>query len=95
MNFITKLPRTSSNSETIQVVVNRLTKFAHFFAIKETDKMVKLTRTYLKQIVRLHGLPIYIILDGDSRFTSRFWAIIVKVPRNLNRREYYISSIHG
>ena len=46
--------------------------------IKETDKMEKLTRTYLKEIVRLHGVPISIISDRDSRFTSRFWQSLQK-----------------
>lgn len=73
MDFITKLPRTSSGYDTIWVVVDRLTKSAHFLAIKETDKMEKLAKTYLKEIVRLHGVPISIISDRDSRFTSRFW----------------------
>ena len=48
MDFITKLPRTPCGYDTIWVVVDRLTKSAHFLPIKETDKMEKLTRTYLK-----------------------------------------------
>src|SRR6187200_2940198 len=55
-----------------------LTKSAKFLPIKETDKMEKLTRTYLKEIVRLHGVPISIISDRDSRFTSRFWQSLQK-----------------
>jgi hypothetical protein len=73
MDFITKLPKTPAGFDAIWVVVDRLTKSAHFLPIKETDKMEKLTRTYLKEIVRLHGVPISIISDRDSRFTSRFW----------------------
>ncbi|KAI3510643.1 hypothetical protein L1887_17775 [Cichorium endivia] len=73
MDFITKLPRTTGGHDTIWVVVDRLTKSAHFLPIKETDKMEKLTRVYLKEIVKLHGVPISIISDRDSRFTSRFW----------------------
>ncbi|KAI3712630.1 hypothetical protein L1987_71190 [Smallanthus sonchifolius] len=61
MDFITKLPRTPTGCDTIWVIVDRLTKSAHFLAIKETDKMDKLTRTYLKEIVSRHGVPISII----------------------------------
>ncbi|CAH1452087.1 unnamed protein product [Lactuca virosa] len=73
MDFITKLPKTTGGLDTIWVIVDRLTKSAHFLPIKETDKMEKLTRTYIREIVRLHGVPISIISDRDSRFTSRFW----------------------
>ena len=70
MDFITKLPKTPSGSDTIWVIVDRLTKSAHFLPIKENEKMEKLTKTYLKEIVRLHGVPNSIIFDRDSRFTS-------------------------
>ncbi|KAL4564653.1 hypothetical protein LXL04_028721 [Taraxacum kok-saghyz] len=83
MDFITKLPRTPGGFDAIWVVVDRLTKSAHFLPIKETDKMEKLTRTYLKEIVRLHGVPISIISDRDSRFTSRFWQTL---QRSLGTR---------
>ncbi|MCO6420064.1 hypothetical protein JYK14_28520, partial [Siccirubricoccus sp. KC 17139] len=73
MDFITKLPKTLNGYDTIWVVVDRLTKSAHFLPIKETDKMEKLAQVYLKEIVSLHGVPISIISDRDSRFTSRFW----------------------
>jgi hypothetical protein len=73
MDFITKLPRTSSGYDAIWVIVDRLTKSAHFLPIKETDKMEKLTRFYLKEIVARHGVPLSIISDRDSLFTSRFW----------------------
>ena len=78
MDFITKLPKTSSGYDTIWVIVDRLTKSAHFLPIKETDKMEKLTRTYLKEIVRLHGVPISIISGRDRRFTSCFWQSLQK-----------------
>ena len=73
MDLITKLPRTSNGFDSIWVIVDRLTKSAHFLPIKETDKMEKLTRIYIRDIVRLHGVPISIISDRDSRFTSNFW----------------------
>ncbi|GKE59007.1 reverse transcriptase domain-containing protein, partial [Tanacetum coccineum] len=55
------------------VIVDRLTKSEHFILIKETDSMETLTRLYIKEIVSRHGVPISIISDHDSHFTSRFW----------------------
>ncbi|GJX13452.1 putative reverse transcriptase domain-containing protein [Tanacetum coccineum] len=73
MDFITKLPRTSSGHDTIWVIVDRLTKSTHFLPMREDYKMDRLARLYLNEIVARHGVPISIISDRDSRFTSRFW----------------------
>ncbi|GKA13368.1 putative reverse transcriptase domain-containing protein [Tanacetum coccineum] len=73
MDFVTKLPKTTSGQDTIWVIVDRLTKFAHFLPIKKTDSMEKLTRQYLKELVSRHGVPVSIISDRDSKFTSHFW----------------------
>ena len=67
MDFITKLHNIAGGLDTIWVIVDRLTKSAHFLPIKETDKMEKLARTYIREIVRLHSVPISIISDRDSR----------------------------
>ncbi|GJV75931.1 reverse transcriptase domain-containing protein [Tanacetum coccineum] len=73
MDFVTKLPKTSNEHDTIWVIVDRLTKSAHFIPTRETDSMETLTRLYIKEIVSRHGVPISIISDRDSHFTSRFW----------------------
>ncbi|GKE10397.1 putative reverse transcriptase domain-containing protein [Tanacetum coccineum] len=73
MDFITKLPKTSNGHDTIWFIVDCLTKSAHFIPTRETDSMETLTRLYIKEIVSRHGVPISIILDRDSHFTSRFW----------------------
>ncbi|GKC70645.1 putative reverse transcriptase domain-containing protein [Tanacetum coccineum] len=73
MDFVTKLPRTSSGHDTIWVIVDRLTKSAYFLPMREDYKMDRLARLYLNEIVARHGVPISIISDRDSRFTSRFW----------------------
>ncbi|GKC83611.1 putative reverse transcriptase domain-containing protein [Tanacetum coccineum] len=73
MDFVTKLPKTSNGHDTIWVIVDRLTKSAHFIPTRETDSMETLTRLYIKEIVSQHGVPISIISDHDSHFTSRFW----------------------
>ncbi|GJR51347.1 putative reverse transcriptase domain-containing protein [Tanacetum coccineum] len=78
MDFITKLPKTSSGQDTIWVIVDRLTKSAHFLPMKETDSMEKLTRQYLKEVVSRHGVPVSIISNQDSKFASHFW-------RSLNK----------
>ncbi|GKD48779.1 putative reverse transcriptase domain-containing protein [Tanacetum coccineum] len=73
MDFVTKLPKTSSGHDTIWVIVDRLTKSTHFLPMREEYKMERLARLYLNEIVSRHGVPISIISDRDSRFTSRFW----------------------
>ncbi|GJW53839.1 putative reverse transcriptase domain-containing protein [Tanacetum coccineum] len=72
IDFVTKLPKTSKGQDTIWVIVDRLTNSAHFLVMKETDSMDKLTRQYLKEVVSRHGVPVLIISDQDSKFTSQF-----------------------
>ncbi|GJU43888.1 putative reverse transcriptase domain-containing protein [Tanacetum coccineum] len=70
MDFVTKLPTTSSGLNTIWVIMDRLTKSAHFLPMRKDYKMERLARLYLNEIVARHGVPISIISDRDSRFTS-------------------------
>ncbi|GJV04497.1 reverse transcriptase domain-containing protein [Tanacetum coccineum] len=72
MDFVTKLPRTSSGYDTIWVTVDRLTKSAHFLPMRENDSMDKLSRLYMKEVVTRHGIPVSIICNHDGRFTSNF-----------------------
>ncbi|GJV75762.1 putative reverse transcriptase domain-containing protein [Tanacetum coccineum] len=74
MDFVTGLPRTSSGYDSIWVIVDRLTKSAHFLPMKKTDSMEKLTQQYLKEVVCRHGVPLSIISDRDSRFASGYHA---------------------
>ncbi|GKE35702.1 putative reverse transcriptase domain-containing protein [Tanacetum coccineum] len=69
MDFISGHPRTPSGYDSIWVIVDRLTKSAHFLPIKKSDSIEKLTQLYLKEIVCRHGVPISIISDRDSHFT--------------------------
>ncbi|KAJ0921353.1 putative nucleotidyltransferase, Ribonuclease H [Helianthus annuus] len=73
MDFITKLPRTTAGHDSIWVIVDRLTKSAHFLPIREDFKVEKLAKVYMKEIICRHGIPIDIISDRDARFTSRLW----------------------
>lgn len=73
MDFVSGLTRMQRGHEAIWVIVDRLTKSAHFLAIKISYSLDRLARLYIDKIVRLHGVPVSIIFDRDSRFTSRFW----------------------
>ncbi|GJT51127.1 putative reverse transcriptase domain-containing protein [Tanacetum coccineum] len=73
MDFVTKLPKSSQGYDTIWVIVDRLTKSAIFVPMRKTDPLDKLARMYLKEVVTRHGIPVSIIYDRDSRFTSNFW----------------------
>ncbi|KAI3669849.1 hypothetical protein L6452_41291 [Arctium lappa] len=72
MDFVTKLPKTLKGHDTIWVVVDRLTKSAHFLAMRETLPMDKLAKLYIDEVIPRHGVPLSIVLDRDSRFTSKF-----------------------
>ncbi|GJW30621.1 putative reverse transcriptase domain-containing protein [Tanacetum coccineum] len=78
IDFITKLPKRKSRHDTIWVIVNRLTKSAHFLAIREDYSTERLARLYIDEIVARHGFPVSIISDRDGRFTSRFWQTLQK-----------------
>nr|GEW76325.1 putative reverse transcriptase domain-containing protein [Tanacetum cinerariifolium] len=73
MDFITKLPKSPQGFDTIWVIVDRLTKSAHFLPIRDNDPLDKLARLYLNRIVARHEIPVSIICDRDRRFTSKFW----------------------
>ncbi|GKB59053.1 putative reverse transcriptase domain-containing protein [Tanacetum coccineum] len=98
MDFVTKLPKTSSGHDTIWVIVDRLTKSTHFISTKATDSMETLTRLYIKEIVSRHGVPISIISDRESHFTSRFWQsmqnalVTMPVLRQHHSRHFMVES---
>nr|GEU90211.1 putative reverse transcriptase domain-containing protein [Tanacetum cinerariifolium] len=79
MDFESGMLRTPSGYDTIWVIVDRLTKSTHFLLMKKMDSMEKLTQLYLKEVMCKHGVPISIISDRDSHFTSRFWKSLQKV----------------
>nr|GEZ66729.1 reverse transcriptase domain-containing protein [Tanacetum cinerariifolium] len=68
MDFVTKLLKSSQGLDTIWVIVDRLTKSAHFLPIRENDPMYKLARLYLDRIVTRHGTPVSIIYDHDGSY---------------------------
>lgn len=72
MDFVVGLP-VSRTKDAIWVIVDRLTKSAHFLAITKTDVAAVLAKKYVSEIVKLHGVPVSIVSDRDSKFTSAFW----------------------
>nr|GEY25246.1 putative reverse transcriptase domain, ribonuclease H-like domain, aspartic peptidase domain protein [Tanacetum cinerariifolium] len=78
MDFVTKLPRTSNGHDTIWVIVDHITKSAHFIPTRETESMDTLTWLYIKEIISGHGVTVSIIPDRESHFTSRFWQSLQK-----------------
>jgi len=77
MDFITGFPRTLRHHVSIMVVVEKLGKVAHFIAVKSTNLASEVAHIFIREIVRLHGVPNKIILDRDAKFTSRFWTELV------------------
>jgi hypothetical protein len=73
MDFITKLPRTSKQRDSIMVVVDKLTKATHFIPVKLTHKATNIVDIYLREIARLHGMHKTIVSRIDPKFTSNFW----------------------
>ena len=73
MDFMTHLPWTSRGRDTVWVIVDRLTKSAHFLVMRMTFTLEEFGRLYIWEIVQLHGVPVSIISDRDPRFTTHFW----------------------
>ncbi|KAA3487718.1 integrase [Gossypium australe] len=72
MDFVLRLPLNPSKKNSIWVIVDRLTKSAHFLPVNTTSSLEKLAELYIVEIVCLHGIPSSIVFDRDPRFTSRF-----------------------
>jgi hypothetical protein len=90
MDFITGLPRTSKQHDAIMVVVDKLTKDAHFIPMKVTHKETNVADIYMREVARLHGIPKTIVFDRDPKFTSNFWKGLFKGFRtNLNFNTTY------
>ena len=73
MDFVSGFPFTQQKHDSIWVIVNKLTKSAHFIPVRMDYSMDRLAELYVEEIVRLHGVPLSNVLDRDPRFTSRFW----------------------
>ena len=91
MDFVVGLPHCQSGYDTIWVIIDRLTKSAHFLPMKNSDSVEKLAELYVKEIVQLHGTPVSIVSDRDPQFTSRFWP---SLQRALGIRLHFSTDFH-
>ena len=73
MDFVFGFPLTQKKHDSIWVIVDKLTKSTHFLPVQLDYSMDPLTELYVNEIVRLHGIPLSIVFNGDPWFTSRFW----------------------
>ena len=76
MDFITGLPRSCRQNDSIWVIVDKMTKSAHFLPVKNTHSAEDYAKLYIQEVVRLHGVPISIILKRRAQFTTQFWKYI-------------------
>jgi IS30 family transposase len=91
MDFIVGLPRTQSGYDSIWVIVDRLTKLAHFIPVKTTYSGPQLAELYMSRIVCLHGVPKKIVSDRGTQFTSKFWE---RLHKTLDTQLYFSSAYH-
>jgi transposase InsO family protein len=91
MDFIVGLPRTQSGNDSIWVIMDRLTKVAHFIPIKTTYSRPQLAELYMSRIVYLHGVPKKIMSDRGTQFTSMFWE---RLHETLDTQLRFSSAYH-
>jgi hypothetical protein len=91
IDFIVGLPRTQAGYDSIWVIVDCLTKVAHFIPVKMIYSGAKLTELYMSRIMCLHGVPKKIVSDRGSQFTSKFWE---KLHESMDTKLNFISAYH-
>ncbi|CAN6686919.1 unnamed protein product [Malus baccata var. baccata] len=91
MDFVYKLPRTRNGYDGVWVIVDRLTKSAHFIPVREQYSLNKLAELFITKIVKYHGIPVSIVSDRDPRFTSKFWTAFQEA---LGTRLLYSTAYH-
>ena len=91
LDFVTGLPKNQNLTDSIMVVVDKLSKVAHFIPVKTTYKAANIADIFLKQIFRLHGIPKVIISDRDPKFTGNFGRSLFK---GLNTMLNFSTSFH-
>eukprot|EP00253_Pinus_taeda_P019272 PITA_19272 len=96
MDFVVGLPLTSQRHNAILVIVDKLTKSAHFIPVRDTYNVTDVAQVFISEVIRLHGLPTKIISDRDSRFISRFWTSLQStLGTQLNLSTAYHPEIDG
>ena len=96
MDFITVLPRMTKKHDSIMVVVDKLTKVAHFVPVNTMYTTINIAEIFMKEIAKLHGIPRTIVLDRDTKFTSNFWRVLFKgFGININFSTTYYPQTDG
>jgi hypothetical protein len=78
LDFITRLPKNAKENDSIMVVVDKLSKAAHFIPVKSTFKAVNIAEIFMKEIFRIDGIPKMVISNRDAKFTGNFWKALFK-----------------
>ena len=95
MDFIIGLPKTQRKNDSIMVVIDKLSKYAHFIPVKSTYKEINIAEIFMKEIFRLHKIPKMVILDRDVKFTSKFWKeLFAGLDTNMNFNTSYHPQIN-
>eukprot|EP00253_Pinus_taeda_P030577 PITA_30577 len=96
MDFITGLPKTKKNNDSIFVVVDKLSKAAHFIPVQSTYRAAQIAHIFMQNVFKLHGLPKTIISDRDVKFTSTFWkTLFAELGTQLNFSTAYHPQTDG
>jgi hypothetical protein len=91
MYFVVGLPHSQRGHDAIWVIVDRLTKVAHFIPVRMDYRVPKLVDLYIEHILRLHRVPHSIVSDRGSQFTAQFWK---SLHGSLGMSLYYSSAFH-
>jgi hypothetical protein len=91
MDFITGLPTSARQNDAIMVVVDKLSKSAHFIPIKSTFKEIDIANLFMKDMFRLHGMPKKIMSDRDMKFPSNFWKSLMA---GIETKLLFITAYH-
>ena len=73
MDFVIHLPWTPQRHYAVWVIMDRLTKSTHFPAVRMTFTLEEFFRLYIREIIQLHGVPVFIVSDRDPKFIAHFW----------------------
>ena len=96
MDFIIGFPKTQRQNDSIMVVIDKASKYAHFIPVKSTYKAIYITEIFMKEIFRLHGIPKMVISDRDVKYTSNFLKeLFASLGINLNFSTSYHPQTDG